>query len=611
MAYRQIPNIMGRPRYVPNPNNGMAPTRLMPNSPVKLEVGLIDAGAEIQNDLSTIEELNKIIATEAIDAKNLGLNVEGTPMRLELMGDKEIEMNRLPQVTSTMMFQKGNIPTSDGLFSYEIFGDTADKRRKQYAYIDLGRKFFHPYIFETLQNIVHAATQVAAGMYSWRIVNGELSKIDPEDENYDPDATGIRWLIDHFHELKFEKNDSYIHNQYVDLINNCPEDKLFISKFIVIPVIYRDANFSGGQRDIPEVNEQYKRILQLVNALKASSMSAFMNNTEYSIQEALVTTRRYGQTLIQGKRGFLKQFVLGKTTVYAARNVITQPLYTGAQLPTDTLVDLFHTGFPIATCCSMGYPFIEHWILEFIAREFETKSKKQTLVKKEDGSYELQFAKIGDVTAKFTPAYVEKKVNQFIETYAHRFEPIKIPMADGTESFMLFTGNPYGTAPRHPNAPNTARRAMTWTDLLYLACVNSLEMTGKMAYITRYPMVDYFGTFPTMVRVTSTAKTCKMEFGGVQYPFYPVVELDASQAKVSTLFCDTVTMDPVYLEGIGGDHDGDTTSEKMCFSEEANAEAFEIMTDITHFVSIGGSLVQMIKNEAYLTFYNMTKRRKK
>lgn len=559
------------------------------------EVSLLDTATEAQDMSKTL--------------KNLGVNVNGTPMRIELMGDKEIEMNRLPEVTKPMMFQKGNIPAPEGLFSYEIFGDTPESRRKQFAYIDLGRKFFHPYIFEVLQNVSHDITKVAAGMHSWKIADGELVKVPEDSDDYNPENTGLRWLINHFGELKFQKNNSYIHNQYVDLIVNSSEDRIFISKFIVIPVIYRDANFSGGQRDIPEINEQYKRLLQLVNALKSSSMAAFMNNTEYSIQQAMVTTRRYGQTLIQGKRGFLKQFVMGKTTVYAARNVITQPLYTKASLPSDTMVDLFHCAFPIATCCSMAYPFIEHWITEFIAREFETKSKKAVLIKHEDGSYSMEFLKLGDVAAKFNPSYIEKKIDQFIETYGHRFEPITIPMADGSESYMLFTGKPYGTAPRHPDAPELARRPMTWTDLLYLACVNMLEFGGKMAYVTRYPMVDYFGSFPTMIRVSSTAQTCKMEINGVQYPFYPVVDLKASTSKVSTLFCDTLNMDPVYLDGIGGDHDGDTTSEKMCFSEEANQEAFDIMTDITHFVSLGAKLIQMIKNEAYLTFYNMTKRK--
>ena len=97
-----------------------------------------------------------------------------------------------------------------------------------------------------------------------------------------------------------------------------------------------------------------------------------------------------------------------------------------------------------------------------------------------------------------------------------------------------------------------------------------------------------------------------MTIGDRYYPFYPVVNPNASQAEVSTMFVDTVTMDNVYLGGLGGDYDGDMVSEKMCFTEEANDEAYAIMTDPKHFVSINGDLMRKIDKEAYLTFYNMT-----
>ena len=539
--------------------------------------------------------------------RNLPVNVEGTPVRIDLMGDSVIEAHKLPEVTNTLMFLRGNQPAPGGLFATEIFGNTPETRRFQFAHINLKRKFFHPYIFEVLCKISRAFQTCASGQYAWKIVGGELKKTTEGEEGYDPTATGLRWLINHFKELKLEKNKSYIHNQYVDIVTGSTDDQLFISKFIVIPVFYRDANLSGSSREIPEINEHYKRIIQLTNALSSSIMTAFSNNTEYQIQDALVAVREYGQMLIQGKRGFMKQYVLGKTTIYAARNVITQPIYSNAKLPRDTLVDMFHTGFPIATCCSMGYPFIEHWILDFITREFEMKTKKPILREK-NGQYVVEFVRVGDVISKFNPSYIERKVDQFMETYSKRFEPLMIPLADGTEAPLAFTGNPYSTDPRNKKVPKLANRAMTWTDLLYMACVNSLEFNGKMAYVTRYPMVDYFGSFPTMVRVSSTIQTTPMEVDGTRYPFYPVVVPNASRDDISTMFCDTVVMDNIYLDGIGGDYDGDTTSEKMLFTEEANQEAFDIMTDVTHFISIGGKLVQMIGNEAYLTFYNMTRR---
>jgi hypothetical protein len=562
---------------------------------IPLSINLVDAAAMEANEIR--------------NAQNLGINDHGTPMKVGWCNDETIERNHLKPVKSAIMFEKGNVPTKDGLFSYETFGNTTEERKCTCAYIDLGRVFFHPYAYEALCALVSKAPQIAAGRHPWKIVDGKPVEItDENDPEYNEDNTGLRWLINNFRKFKMEKNRSYTHNQYVELFQNSRDDEILISKWLVVPVFYRDANFSGHSRDIPEINDYYKKLIQFSNALKATSMANYANNTEFSIQQMLVTIRQYAQSLIEGKNGFLKQFVLGKTTAYGARNVITEPIFSGADTPEDTMVDIMHSGFPIATCCSMAYPFIEHWITNFFSREFETREKKQILIKDKDGSYHLEFAKIGDVMAFYKPSYIESKVEQFMHTYGNRFEPLVIPMADGTEAYMLFTGKPYAKNPRSASAPATARRAMTWTDLLYLACVETLEYGGKMAYITRYPLEDYFGTFPSMIRVSSTLEHEPMEINGKQYPFYPKVEVGLSQDETSTRFIDTVTMDNTYLKGLGGDYDGDMISEKACFTEEANDEAFAILNDAKHFVSISGNMMRTVGNETFLTYYNMTKR---
>ena len=564
-------------------------------NPIKLGIELVDEQTALEAEIA--------------NARNLGINQDGTPMRIGWCNDEVIEQAHLKPVTNTIMFEKDNVPVEDGLFSTAIFGSTPRVRHFQCAYIDLKRKFFHPYAYEAVCKLVQSASTCAAGRGTWRIgEDGKLVATREGEDGYDPNATGLRWLIDHYHDLKHTHNRSTVYNQYVDLLENSTDDEIFITKWIVIPVFYRDANFSGHKRDIPKINEHYKKLIQYVKAMNAPALLDFSNHTEFNIQNQLVVIRQYGQSLVEGKRGFLKQFVIGKTTSYGARNVITEPVFSEAETPSDLMVDIFHSGFPIATCCSMAYPFIEHWILNFLAKEFETRERKQVLVKKEDGSYEMQYAKIGDVLAMYNPKYIQTKVEQFMHTYGSRFEPLTIPMDDGSTSYILFTGRPYAKNPRSKNAPATARRAMTWTDLLYLACVETLEFGGKLAYITRYPLEDYFGTFPSMIRVTSTLQHEPMEINGKKYPFYPKVELHLSQDEVSTRFVETVSLDNVYLKGLGGDYDGDMISEKTCFTEEANDEAYAILNDPKHFVSIGGKLMRMIGNEAHLTFYNMTKK---
>ena len=92
--------------------------------------------ADRQEDIPLKIEL---VATESeIDnAKNLGINVKGTPMRIGWCTDEVIERNHFKPVTSAIMFEKGNVPNETGLFSYSIFGETAAERKAFCSYIDL------------------------------------------------------------------------------------------------------------------------------------------------------------------------------------------------------------------------------------------------------------------------------------------------------------------------------------------------------------------------------------------------------------------------------------------------------------------------------------------
>lgn len=58
------------------------------------------------------------IVNEAIDlSKNYAINVANTPLRVALSTDKVVELNKLQPITNPIMFQRGSVPTDDGLFS--------------------------------------------------------------------------------------------------------------------------------------------------------------------------------------------------------------------------------------------------------------------------------------------------------------------------------------------------------------------------------------------------------------------------------------------------------------------------------------------------------------
>lgn len=482
------------------------------------------------------------------------INVEDEPMKIALITDKMIEYNELQKVTNPIYFERGQIPTAGGLYSEYIFGTTTDTRMKTYAYIDLRHKFFHPYVFEVLKKLYRNVEKIAAGESSWYIQeNGELKEVkDKDDPLYNEDNTGLNWLITNYHKIHFKENDATSRKQNLKFIRNLSDDEIFITKWIVIPPFYRDVDKTSARPKVHELTTMYSKLMRYANSITGEGIGFFNNGALYNIQKILVDIRKYGQSLIEKKNGAFHRTVLGKSTDYGSRLVISVPVMNNTERPEDMQVDIFHTGIPLATCCVIGYPFMIRWCMEFFRREFEGVTTK-ILYKRSKSSGEVtqEEVEIADQLSIFTKDFLDKKMKAFKNTYGSRFETIKIKLKDGTEREMLFTGRGYSRNIQSPNAASISHRPMTWTDIFYMAAVNTLS--DKHVYTTRYPLESYFGIFPTRCIPLSTLHTAPMVVDGHVYPYYPVIDLSLSEEGVATQFIDTLEMANVYLDAIGGD----------------------------------------------------------
>lgn len=529
-----------------------------------------------------------------------------TSMKIDLIGDTFIDANikmlDLQPVTNPQRFEKGSIPTADGLFSPYIFGHTPEERRTQFAYIDLHCKVFHPYAYEVIKRMWSKIDKVASGEGSWEIdTEGNISEVPDGD----PDNTGMDWLVENFRKIVFKTTGSHIRDERMKLIDSLKDDELFISKWLVIPVFYRDVQIIGGTQNIPPINKNYTKLIQYANSVIKDPY--FSNIAKYNIQIQLVTIRQYGQTLVEKKRGFFKRSVLGKTIDYGFRSVISVFHIDSADKPEENPIDIFHTGVPLAQCCVLFYPFIKRYVSEFIRQTVESMGDRYPVYDEKENKI-VNYLNFKDPLSYYNSDKIQEIIDQFIGTPATRFRPVELPVdLDGTTAMLPihFSGHGKNEKIKDIKTPQLYNRVLTWTDLLYMAAVDTLY--DKHVYITRYPLEDYFGTFPSRVFVLSTMKTMPMIYNERNYPFYPQIDPSLPEAEVSTLFNDTVTMDNTYLKGLGGDYDGDQVSLKGIFSAEANAEAEEIMHSIKHYVNIAGDLMRVIGNEAFLTYYNMTK----
>lgn len=524
-------------------------------------------------------------------------------MKVMLITDDMIKKVGLQQVTSAIPFDKDGSPNPSGIFSTYIFGNTQKERSNNCGYVDLKDKYFHPFVYEILVKLDGNIDRCAKGEGSWEIKDGRLKKKPVSDDDFfESEDTGLKWLIENFSKLKFERNKSRIRGERIDFIENSIKDNsIFISKYIIIPVIYRDIEHSSSRMQMNEINDFYNKLISYSSASGDEIIGSVGNITYYRIQSLLVQLRKFGQDLIAMKNGFFHKAILGKNPDYGSRSVISVPLSNGILRPEDQSINMQHTGVPIAQCCSLGLPFIMKWIMDFIAEEFEYKYGSRYIAEEIDsnGKIKTKFIDLDNPREYFNTEFIEKHISLYTKTYGSRFDPIELPVKGGGEPYVLQAKHFINYATGEP-----INRPFTWTDLLYIAASEALE--NKYIYVCRYPITDYLSMFPSKIFIQSTLKTIPVKFRDKIYPNYPVVDLKTSPAKMNMIFNDTVNMSNLYLDTMGADYDGDTVSIKMVYSDEANAEAAKLSKGIANYFRTNGSMVRFVKNEALLTYYNMS-----
>ena len=201
-------------------------------------------------------------------------------------------------------------------------------------------------------------------------------------------------------------------------------------------------------------------------------------------------------------------------------------------------------------------------------------------------------------------------MERWIENPSSRYDKIEVPIQkEYVEKYKLkpvylslFGYNTADTAMQKDE--NRIERPLTWTDVLYMACVD--VTSDKHVVVTRYPMLDYLGTFISRITVISTRKTTPMIINDHLYPNYPIVQVGKT-GNLDSDFIDSLKFSATYLSGLDGDFDGDQVTLKGIFSQEANEEAEQKMMAKTNLITINGGIIRSIGNEAIQTLFTMTR----
>jgi len=499
-----------------------------------------------------------------------------------------IEVNDCPKVTNPISLDMTRYPTSDGLFSYELFGLPGSYDRKTiFGYVDLKKNFLHPIVYKLLISMSKKIAYLIEGSKYFRIENGELVE---DSEN---GQTGIDFLYDNWEKLIFTESDSRIRSDKIALLKNLSKDELFCNKFLVIPPFYRDINFdkiSSGKISVGDLNKFYVKLISLASSIRDNMGFDFMGNiTENKIQLLLVDIYVYLTSKLAKKNGYIRKNLLGKTVDYAFRSVISAPRMTSETYKT-AQAKFTEAGIPLAQACNLFFPFMVKEIQDFLEEEFTAVNFIYVLSKGE----KLDINNLKKVYLKnpmdaYSMDNIKKLISLFIKSHENRFDRLFVNTEDG-EKPLTFYYQDLG-------------RVFTLTDLLYISA-HKICM-DKHVYITRYPIETHSNVYPSKIHLLSTYNTKQQRLGNKWFEEYPDIYLEYPMEK--NPFTDTCVLANSYMKALGGDYDGDMISIRGVFSQEANKEANDLIYSTKNLLDTTGSNMRILQKESIMSLYGLTK----
>jgi hypothetical protein len=470
-------------------------------------------------------------------------------MKIDLLDiEKLIKINKLQEVTSPGLFTSGMMYDPDGVLSDKIFGTKKSEKMGTYAYINLKRPFLHPHIYgHVLKRIMrNKIAGILSGTEKFSIQNGVIV---PDENGW----TGIGNLYKYWDEIDWSKSTSTMERS-VKLLYSTKKDRAFITRMIVCPPAYRDVTSAGAvdKSDyVPEINKLYTSLIGRCNNLLDDGGSIFNRQykSEYDIQELLLEISEHFKNLIEKKYGLIKQNLIGKNVDFGSRSVISAFNYNNETVH-ENMVGVEYAAVPISHCCSAFYPFIKAWLMNYFTREVIDDAKH--VIFYDEKTKKERIATVKNPEEQFAENRIEKIINDYCFNPDNRFHPIKIkatiPFGEKTrevEMSMMFKGKEI--LPN--NVATTINRALTYTDLLYLACVDVCEKRHVM--ISRYPVGTDKGLVFAKIRVQSTRKHVNVIFNGNPYPFYPYIDFNTPRDHVGVQFVDSLVFSPSLCAGLG------------------------------------------------------------
>lgn len=530
-------------------------------------------------------------------------------MNADIMAvEKFIAAEKLQEITTTNMFSKGSSePDPNGLVSYEIFGDpSSGKRKEQFAYIDLGALFVHPFAYEVLVSLKKIIGQVILGDGDFFIRNGDIQKVNNKNIPNPTDDVGAGpvWLRNHLAEIDFKnKSGSETVADRINFIKTSTPDELFTSKWLVIPAFYRDVDVYSSKKN--DINIMYQFLISQAGVIK-NTKSIF--NDEYvvtdahkNIQKKLIEMFDYFLTFTAGTKTFMQQHVLGKGTDYSARMVISTPRIN-TEHPEDMEVDFGHIAAPLSMILDLFAPFIHYGFKDFI----NGKLNGSKFVYTRNAKGEIERVELADNWEDcLLKDNIQKLIEMYVDSKEHRLDYFTLEAKDGRRVPLSYISSAGVSTDPLTELKDVTCRPLTLCELFYI--IATKYCAGKYIETTRYPVEDRNNTFPSLPNIIPFYKTERRVIDGVEYKRFPVITKEDIEdiENMGRKFQDTLRMFPTFLPALGADFDGDQTSCNGVFTK--NSGCGEYIYSPANWINIGGGTMRSTGDIVAHTLYALTK----
>lgn len=432
--------------------------------------------------------------------------------------EKCVRVNNLQPVTNPIYIEKNSF-TAGGVLSNEIFGASSYDRRNRFAYIDLQGHYMYPLAAVKLASYDRTLSNVLYSRGRYKLTSEGALIEDPDG------SSGPEFLYKIWGKVKVKDKTTEVTKEVQKFFEQ-PRDKLFCTKFLVIPPFYRDINISANSssKSSNVINSKYSSIISYTQSLAqyTDGFEHMTRLTQSRVQSLLVDI--YQELMVKtvkgqpSKFGMLRRAMSGKNLPYTSRLVITAPNLNKTSL-SQVQVKFGYATIPLAYICSLFMPFMIHELKAYFDAQFIQGGKVPVMQKDGKIAYTT-------FTESFDENQITGMINKFINSPSTRFDVIKTPTdGNGNQYSMIVTGQ--------FNKDNTTfNRRATYTDILYI--IARRVVSDKHVYITRYPLDNPNGQNPYRIIVSTTNETQPVTIGNVIYEHYPIIKGDPLNVFMST-----------------------------------------------------------------------------